>query len=394
MTFALDAFEKMGTRVVEHRRALHRIPEIGLELPETIAYVEAKLAAAGAIPRRCGMGLVADFGSSGPLVAIRADMDGLPIVEETELPFASERHGRMHACGHDVHTAALLGCAEILAGTEPGFRVRLAFQPGEEGFFGAVGMIEGGCLDDVRAIVGGHVGDLSEELEPGQAGFMPGFLMAAADRFRAVFTGQGGHGAEPHRARDPIPALAEYILACQSFRAREFNQTEPVVISICRVESGSAHNIIPEQAFIEGTVRTLSDRNRELAERRLREIGEGIALATGTRFLFDWLGGYPPLVNHPGATAIARAAASSTLGPDRVVDMTKPSMGGEDFAYFLKRVPGCFWYMNTQAPALGIDKPNHNPRFDVDERRILELALVNLNAAAALADAVARGELG
>ncbi len=394
MKFDDTALERLDASARRHRQALHAIPEVGLDLPETVTYVENALRACGAKPVACGKGVIADFGDRGPLVAVRADMDALPILEDTGLPYASRHSGRMHVCGHDAHAAALLGCAELLSGTKTDFRIRLVFQPGEEGFFGAVGMIEAGCLDGVGAIVGGHVGDLSSELAPGQAGFLPGPFMASSDRFRAVFEGRGGHGAEPHRAVDPIPALAEFILGCQSLRAREFDQTEPVVISVCRVESGNAFNIIPERAFVEGTVRTLSAANRELAERRLREIGEGIARATGTTCSFDWLGGYPTLVNHAGATRVARDAARAVLGDARVVDLAVPSMGGEDFAYFLKRVPSCFWFFDTQAPLQGIDKPNHNPRFDVDERLLRDLALVNLSAAEALAAALGRGELG
>jgi amidohydrolase len=291
----------------------------------------------------------------------------------------------MHACGHDAHSAALLGCALVLSKIDPGFRVRLIFQPGEEGYFGAVGMIDDGCLEGVDAIVGGHVGDLTEELKPGQFGFRSGVLLAAADRFEGVFIGKGCHGSAPHRGRDPIPALAEYILACHVARSREFDQSEQVVLSICAVSAGTTHNVIPERATFLGTARTLSPEDRVRAKERLAGIGEGIALATGTKFEFTWLPGYPPLCNHPEATKAVSAVAQRLFGPDRVVQIKKANMGGEDFAYYLQRVPGSFWFLNTNDPARGIDKPNHNARFDVDERYLWEMAWLNLSAAAELA---------
>ncbi|HNY40793.1 MAG TPA: M20 family metallopeptidase [Bryobacteraceae bacterium] len=392
-TFSLEQISAVVPRIMEWRHSLHRIPEIGNDLPKTLAYVEAALVETGATPRRCGKGLIADFGKSGPLVAIRADMDGLPVEEATGLPYASVHRGNMHACGHDVHTACLLGCAAILRDVEPGFRVRLIFQPGEEGYFGALGMINDGCLNGVGAIVAGHVGDLTEELGPGDIGVIPGAMMAASDGFEGAFVGVGGHGSAPHRVRDPTPALAEFVLQCHAFRSREFDQTDPAVVSVCMVSAGSAHNVIPECAVFKGTVRTLSVENRALAERRLREIGEGIALANNLRFTFDWRGGYPPLVNDDRVVNIVRTTARNMVGQDKVITLKRPNMGGEDFAYYLQRVPGCFWFVNTQNSAKGITAANHNPRFDVDEERLAILPLLNLNAAAALARSIQQDEL-
>lgn len=376
----------VAPEAVAHRRALHAIPEIGLDLPRTVAYVRAALESLGARPRDCGPGLVCDFGTSGPLVAIRADMDALPVTEETGLAWASTIPGAMHACGHDAHAACLLAIARLLSGEPPsGWRARLIFQPGEEGAFGAPRMIEAGCLDGVSAIVGGHLGNLSDELEPGQAGFMPGPMMAAADRFAGSFIGSGGHGSAPSQTLDPIPALAQFIMAVQSFRARRPDQRKPFVLSVCQVEAGSTFNVIPGVASFKGTARTLEPAERELAKTGLLEAARGAAMACGLECRFDWIDGYPPLVNDPACTALAMAAARVAIGADSVKTLTVPSMGGEDFAYYLREVPGCFWFLNTQAPERGITHPNHHPRFDLDEGWMERMIAVNLAAAEALA---------
>lgn len=377
----------LGRRAVTHRRALHAIPEVGLELPETVAYVRGALKAAGLVPRDCGGGLVVDIGSSGPLVALRADMDALPVTEETGLAFASRRPGFMHACGHDAHAGGLLACAEAFAAAPPtGFRVRLIFQPGEEGYFGARDMIAAGALDGVAAIEGGHVGDLSEELAPGQVGFSMGALMAASDMFEGAFLGSGGHGAVPHHARDPIPALAEYVLALQAFRNRVPDQRRPFVVSVCSLAAGSTYNVIPSEARFSGTARTLSADDRALAREGIERACAGVAATHGLSHSFRWIEGYPPLRNHPRAARVAKEAASGALGASIARELSVPSMGGEDFAYYLERVPGCFWFMNTQGEEGSF--PNHHPRFDVDESRLGDFAIAHMAIARALAESI------
>lgn len=373
-------------QAISHRRALHAIPEIGLELPRTLAYVESALRQAGYEPKACGYGLIADTQGSGPLIAIRADMDALPMPEETGLSFASSIAGNMHACGHDAHTGCLLALAVTLA-KQPlrDFRLRFIFQAGEEGFFGARYMIEAGCLEGVSAIVGAHAGDLSEELAPGQAGFMAGAMMAASDRFGGSFIGAGGHGSAPHQTRDPIPALAQFVMAAQTIRSRLPDQREPVVVSICQLEAGSAFNIIPGTASFKGTVRTFSPHNQALMSQNLELAGRSLAAANHLEFSFDWAEGYPSLVNDAEATTLAVQAAREALGTSQVVELKTPSMGGEDFAYYLQKIPGCFWFLNTQNPAKGIVHPNHHGRFDIEEDKLESLLLGNLAIAAAFA---------
>jgi len=387
--FDLDRVESLSPRITELRRALHRRPELGLELPESAALVEAELRSLGLEPRRVGDSMWADVGSAGPLVALRADMDALPIEELTGADYASTHSGRMHACGHDAHTAALLGAARLLAEDAKagslGFRVRLVFQAGEEGQFGALPLIEAGVLDGVAAIAAGHVGDLSDELGPGQAGFLPGPMLAAADRFEGAFVGSGGHGSAPHRSPDPISAFAQFVLALDTYSARELDQSRPSVISVCEVHAGSTHNVIPGRAAFMGTARSLHPDIRQSMRERIGKIGGSIAAMRDLEFEYRWIDGYPPVVNDARAAAAAEETVRALLGAGRVLRLSRPIMGGEDFAFYLEKVPGCFWFLNTQAPGRGITFPNHNPRFDVDESLLWILAAVNLAIAQRLA---------
>jgi amidohydrolase len=316
-------------------------------------------------------------------------MDALPVEEETGLPYASRIPGRMHACGHDVHTACLVGAARLLVAEADRlpFRVRLVFQAGEEGFFGALPLIEAGVLDGVCAIVGGHVGALSGELGPGQAGFLHGPMMAASDRFEGAFSGSGGHGSEPQRTRDPIAALAEFILALYTFRARELDQVRPSVVSVCSVHAGTTHNVIPGHALFQGTARSLHGDIRAFLSCRIPELARGIADLHGLDLAFRWLEGYPPLVNHPEASRLAMEAAAEVLGPSGAVLLERPSMGGEDFTYYLGKVPGCFWFLDTRPAPPAPAHPNHNPHFDVDEDRLWTMIAVHLAAAERFASA-------
>lgn len=376
--------------IIDLRRAFHRKPELGLNLPITQALVEAELDRLGITHRAIGSGLVAEIGGHGPRIGMRADMDGLPVTEATGLPWVSSHPGAMHACGHDGHMAALLGAAQILKEEEDfgrlGFRARLIFQPGEEGHFGALGMIAGGALEGLSAIEGGHLGDLSEELSPGQAGFLPGPMMAASDSFEASFIGSGGHGSAPHQSPDPVAAFADFIQALSQFRSRELDQRKAAVISVCAVRAGAANNVIPERLDLGGTARSLDGLMRSLLEKRIGEIGRAIAELWGLSFEYHWLGGYPPLVNHRVASEAIEAAARASLGPERVRRLASPIMGGEDFAFYAEKMPAAYWFLNSQAPLRGLSFPNHNPRFDLDEAVLADAVLLHLSSAQALAE--------
>jgi amidohydrolase len=381
-------------RTIELRRAFHRVPEPGMDLPRTAAIVAAELDRLGIAWRAVGSGLVAEVGRSGPVIGMRADMDGLPVTEKNEVPYASTLAGSMHACGHDAHMASLLGAAAILVEEATAgrlsFRARLLFQPGEEGFFGARSLIAAGALEGMSAIEGGHVGDLTEELAPGEAGFIPGPMMAASDRFEGAFEGSGGHGSAPHNSPDPIAAFAAFIQALNNFRSRELDQRKPAVISICAVEAGTTHNVIPERLDFKGTARSLEPKLRALLESRIAEIGRATGELWGLRFNFEWLGGYPPLANDPAAAGVMEEAARRLLGPGRVRRLSSPIMGGEDFAYYLEKLPGAFWFLNTQDPGRDIRYPNHNPRFDLDEGLLADAAALHLACAEGLAAKMAR----
>jgi amidohydrolase len=373
-------------RIIEWRRQLHGIPEVGLELPETVARVAAELRALGLHPRPVGYGLCVDIGERGPRVAIRADLDALPIQERTGLAHASVHPGRMHACGHDVHTACLLGVAALLAeAADLPFRVRLIFQTGEESVFGARAMIAAGALEGVTAIIGGHVFNGPDGLRPGQAGFLHGPLMGSSDRFRGAFVGSGGHGSAPHLCPDPVSALAEFIQALNSFRARRLDPARPAVISVCSVHGGSAFNVIPARVEFMGTARCVHADLRALLAERIGTLGAEVARMHGLELEYQWLEGYPPVVNDARASALAAEAAREVLGADQVVVLEQPVLAGEDFAHYLEQVPGCFWFLNTGDPDRGLTQPNHSDRFDVDESRIWAMTAVHLAAAERLA---------
>jgi amidohydrolase len=376
-------------RIVALRRSFHENPEIGLDLPLTSALVAAELDRLGLAYRRVGSGLIAELGDRGPVIGLRADMDALPIEEKTLASYASKRGGAMHACGHDAHMASLLGAAGFLVAEEKkgrlGFRPRLLFQVGEEGFFGAKELIAAGALEGMAAIEGGHVGDLTEELAPGEAGFLPGPMLAASDSFGGSFVGSGGHGSAPHNSPDPIAAFADFIQALEQFRARELDQRKPAVVSICSVSAGKAYNVIPERLDFKGTARSLEAGLRKRIEERIAELGASVAARWKLGFEWDWLGGYPPMVNDPVSSDAIEAAARRLLGPPRVKRLAMPIMGGEDFAFYLERLPGAFWFLNSQAPERGITWPNHNPRFDLDEALLADAAALHLSSAYALA---------
>ena len=375
-------------RIIELRRSFHRQPEVGMDLPLTAALVRAELGRLGIAWRAAGSGTMADIGSRGPLIGMRADMDALPVEEKTGLAWASTLPGRMHACGHDAHMASLLGAAAILkAEADAGrlaFRARLVFQPGEEGFFGARSLIAAGALEGMAAIEGGHVGDLSEELAPGQVGFIPGPMMAASDTFRGSFVGSGGHGSAPHHSPDPIAAFAAWLAALNNLRSRELDQRRPAVISVCSVHSGNTHNVIPERLDFEGTARSLEPGVREQLKARIGELGTAMAGLWGLGFGYEYEDGYPALVNDAASSAAMETACAALLGAARVKRLAMPIMGGEDFAYYLGKIPGAFWFMSTQAPGRGISYTNHNPRFDLDEELLADAAAVHLASAEAL----------
>jgi len=359
--------------VIKWRRDLHQIPEIGLNLEQTSAYVRDELDRMGiAHHPAAGSGVVGliEGQQPGPTLALRADMDGLPIREETGLAFASA-NGNMHACGHDAHMAMLLGTAKIIRTIRPRLhgRVKLLFQPGEEGHFGAAKMIEDGCLENppVDAIAGLHVGQIFPELEPGQIGVCEGPILAAATRFEVTVKGESTHGALPHLGVDAITVASEIILSLQKIISREMDPLRPAVFTIGQIQGGEAHNIITPRVTFCGDFRTLYEDDCRFITGRLREICSSTAAANRAGAEVKMLGGYPSTVNDPHFTSRFVESAARVIGSENIIPIKKPNMGTEDMSFYLEKVPGVFFVIGTGNEKKNITYPHHNSRFDVDE---------------------------
>lgn len=364
----IQEIKEMLNEIVEYRRDLHKIPEAGLELPKTKAYVIEKLKSFGLSVKEFGYGFTVDFGTQ-PYVAVRADMDALPISEMNDVPYKSQHPGFMHACGHDAHTAVLIALAHYLSKHPPKGGVRLIFQPGEEGYFGAADMIDNGVMDGVEIIIGGHVGSISTEGAPeGAVISRKGPFLAAADEFKLKFIGKGGHGSSPHETLDPIVAAVSFVNAVYIHRSREIKQTRPAVITIARISSGTTHNVIPEEALLQGTVRTLFDEDRKFIAKRLEEIANGVAALYRMKAAFKYEWGYDSLHNSPEVVDEISDICKTLNFP--FLEIPEPVMGAEDFSYYLRKAPGAFFFVNTANKEKGITAPNHSAYFDVDEEKL------------------------
>ena len=354
---------KIKDQIVAWRRDFHMWPELKYEEERTSRIVEEHLREWGYRIKRVGTGIIADIGEGEKTIALRADMDALPIQEENNVPYKSRVPGKMHACGHDAHTAMLLGAGKIIAEHIEEFngRVRLIFQPAEEGGNGAVKMIEAGALEGVNAIFGFHVW---MELPSGVIGIREGPFLAGAGFFTIKLKGLGGHGAYPHLARDPIIAGAEIVTALQTIVSRNVSPFETAVVSVTAFNSGTAHNIIPEEAELKGTFRFYSEEVGKLIQRRIDEIATSIAKAHNVESKNDIVELVPPTINDGEMANFARKVAEKYGLKHADVPM---SMGAEDFAYYLQKVPGAFLALGIRNEEKGIIYPPHHPKFNVDE---------------------------
>ena len=373
------AFMASGMRdeLIELRRAIHREPELAFQETQTAEKLEHALRNFGIrdIRRVAGTGIVARIPGSergAPVIAIRGDIDALPIKEETGLPFASQRDGVMHACGHDVHATWAVGAAALLADRPARGDTIIVLQPAEEIGRGAAAMIEAGALDDVAVIFGGHV-DRRFELRQVVADSGP--LAASADTFEIELVGQGAHAARPHEARDPIVAAAAVVTALQTIVARRLNPATPGVVTVGQINAGNAPNVIPERAILRGTIRAVDPESRKLMLDELRRLTESIAAAHGVSASVDVPEGTPPLVNDEGAVAWSREAVARVLGREALVPLGFLNLAGEDFAYYLEKMPGCFLRIGAREPG-GKPIPAHSPRFYPAEDSIVIGALV------------------
>ena len=358
-------------KLVSLRRELHRCPELGNEESGT-AQVICRYLADRSIGYRNGVaghGVVAEIPgrASRPFVALRAEMDALPIQEETGLEFSSRVPGVMHACGHDGHMAMLLGAAELLSRDEPPpLPVRLIFQPAEELGSGAQRMMEEGVLEDVAMIFAGH---LDRHYPTGVIVVSHGTVNASTDAFHIKITGQGGHGARPHESTDAVVVGSLMVMAIQTLVSREVDPAFPSVVSVGQFAAGTAPNAIAGEAILKGTIRAQHAEVREQLRRGIGRIATSIAELHGAEVNVEFLSGTPSLVNSREMTALARIAASKVVGRDNVARLRIANMGGEDFAYFMEVVSGCYVRFGSQVPGRQ-GFPAHSSRFDFDEEAL------------------------
>ena len=358
--------ENFGEMIVALRRDIHREPELGFDTDRT---AEKVLAALDGLPldietgvARNGIVATLRGAGEGPTVALRADMDALPIQEETDLPFASETEGRMHACGHDGHTSMLVGAAHVLSEMRDrlGGTVKFVFQPAEEGGGGGRVMVDEGVADDISSIFALH---LWPGLPFGKVATKAGSIMAAADAFEMEITGSGGHGAMPHLAADAVVIAAQVVTTLQTVVSREVDPVKPAVLTVGEIGAGTAFNIIPEKAHLGGTVRTLDPDLRESMPGRIEALARGVAKGMRGDANLDYTFSYPVTVNDEGAADRVLGVAENLFGAESVLELPNPSMGGEDFAFFLEKVPGAFIWLGVGEDVSGL----HTPQFAFDE---------------------------
>lgn len=360
----LSAAREIQQGTVALRRALHRQPETGLTLPATSSIVLDELADLNlrVTTSKTTSAIVATLSgeAEGPTVILRADMDGLPLREDTGLDFASQTGETMHACGHDTHTAMLAGAARLLAARRDRFAGRVAFffQPGEEGYFGARLALDEGLLD-LTDVVGAYALHITTGAPSGMVAVRRGPQLAAGDQFRVTVRGQGGHGSMPHQAADPIPVACEIVTALQTVMTRRVSPFQPAVLTVAHVSSGTTTNVIPSDAWFEGTIRTLDETVRATVHEQVHRVAEGIAGAHGMSAEVMIKSGYPATLNNPACADRVHEVAARLLGADRSELMPEPVMASEDFSFVLQRYPGAIAFLGGCPPD---DAPETAPR--------------------------------
>ncbi|MEO6125566.1 MAG: M20 family metallopeptidase [Ilumatobacteraceae bacterium] len=371
---------------VDLRRRLHQWPETGNHLPITR---DAVLAELEGLPldislheTTSGIGAMLTGHNPGPTILLRGDMDALPMPEDTDLDFQSKVENTMHACGHDTHTAMLVGAAKMLStrAADLAGRVLFMFQPGEEGHHGAKYMLEEGLLNvspladgTPSPVTGAFALHITSSMPAGMVSTRGGSIMASSDHLLITVHGRGGHASEPHRALDPIPVACEIVQAMQMMVTRSIDVFDPSIITVGRISAGTTNNVIPENAQIEGTIRAVSERTRAKVHAGIQRVAEGIAAAHAAEVTIEITHGYPVTSNHHGFAAFATGAAGAVVGADNVVQLPHPVMGAEDFSYVLEAVPGSMMFLggtpHGKNPATAA--PNHSNRVTFDEQAMV-----------------------
>ena len=366
--------KKIEEEIINRRRDLHKIPELGDEVPLTTKYINDVLSQMGLTVKKysnSGLSTVIEGKNLGPTIAFRADIDALPIKEETGLPFAA-KNGMMHACGHDAHTAMLLGTAKVLSEHRNDLygNVVLIFQPAEETTGGAETMIKEGCLMSPKAdcFFSLHIGSLFHSVGNGCIGVKKGSLMASVSSFNVKIKGVGGHGAHPDKCVDPILISCEIIQSLQKLVSREINPIHGAVVTVGMIHGGNIVNVIPDEVSFGGTVRALTKEDAAHLEKRITQMIPAIASANGGKADVSYKSYYPPTFNDGEMTDFLEACATKIVGPQNVVHITEPSTGTEDVAYYINEVPGSFGMLGSwKAHDDGKFYPHHNSKFHLDE---------------------------
>jgi amidohydrolase len=384
-TFKTDA-EPLRQQLIEWRRDFHRHPELGFQEHRSAGLIADHLHTLGyqvqtGIATTGVVGLL-EGKQTGPVVMVRFDMDALPITEENETDYASQNPGLMHACGHDAHMAMGLGVATLMAQQQNKIvgTLKLIFQPAEEGGNGAKVMIEEDVLENPPPdiFLATHVWN---EMPTGTIDVTPGAIMAAAEKWYCTVQGKGGHGAAPHQAADPVVATAQIVTALQTIVSRNVNPLETAVVSVGSVHGGNAFNVIPPQVELNGTVRSYNPQVREMVLQRMHEIVAGVAAACGVEAKLEIEPLTPAVTNDAQVTKVVRAAAEAVVGLENVTTGER-TMGSEDAAYFMEKVPGCYFFLGSANASLGLNAPHHNPRFDFDEAVLTTGVTVMMHALA------------
>ena len=359
--------------IIETRRDFHKYPELGFEVHRTAGIVSDRLNSFG-LDVQTGIGKTGVVGTlqgkkDGPTIALRADMDALPIQETSDIPYKSVHDGVMHACGHDGHTAMLLGAAEIISQFKNSLKgkVKFIFQPAEEGGGGAQFMIEDGCLEGVDEIYGIHVWSYQKY---GTVGVKEGPILAAADAFTITIKGKGGHGAAPQGTVDAIVVASHLVTTLQTIVSRNTNPLESTALTVGKISGGHNFNVIADTVELKGTARAYTEDNRQMIKKRLKEIIDGVGKTYGAKIEMDYWDGYPPTVNHKVPVEKLVESAGKIVGDG--VGFPYLSMGGEDFSYYSQIIPGCFFFVGSTPPdQKPMSVPHHCSHFNIDERALL-----------------------